>query len=428
MVDVNNAKRVFKEYVSNYNLQDGKIALKVAHILRVSELSKKIATSLNLSEEDIKLAELIGLLHDIGRFEQVRKYNTFIDKISINHGEYGVKILFEWGTEFDPAAVMADAARASGLPVLFSVQGVMRDCAAHLCDGVPEKYRRSGALWHAIDKIIPGELLDNMQASFDALAAKEAAALADARYVTGRTSFDRAACAALAPHARYYPCNETLRPLFYTGTLWHARDFAAAPVLLLPQGNYPLKNLHTVIKALPAVLAEYGDAELRIAGWPPLDKGPLLRPVIDRMFPYKLYCKRLAAQLGVTEHIRYTGPLDAAAMRQAYLEADAFLLPSGCENSPNSLGEAMLLGLPCVASAVGGIPSMLANGTEGLLYGDALDADALARAVLQVLHSPDGGTAMGRAARARALQTHDAARNAADLLHIYESILQEEHP
>ena len=44
-----------------------------------------------------------------------------------------------WGTEFDPAAVMADAARASGLPVLFSVQGVMRDCAAHLCDGVPEK-------------------------------------------------------------------------------------------------------------------------------------------------------------------------------------------------------------------------------------------------------------------------------------------------
>ena len=65
-----------------------------------------------------------------------------------------------WGTEFDPAAVMADAARASGLPVLFSVQGVMRDCAAHLCDGVPEKYRRSGALWHAIDKIIQhaGEL------------------------------------------------------------------------------------------------------------------------------------------------------------------------------------------------------------------------------------------------------------------------------
>ncbi len=332
-----------------------------------------------------------------------------------------------WGTEYDAAAVMADAARAQNLPVLFSIQGVMRDCAARLCDGVPDAYRHSGAVWHAIDRAVPGELLDNMKANFDALAAKEAALLHDARHVTGRTGFDRAVCAALAPSARYYPCNETLRPLFYTGTLWHAREFAAAPVLFLPQGNYPLKNLHTVIKALPAVLAQYGNAQLQIAGWPPLDKGPLLRPVIDRMFPYKLYCKRLAAQLGVAGHIRYTGPLDAAAMRQVYLEADVFLLPSSCENSPNSLGEAMLLGLPGVAAAVGGIPSMLEDGREGYLYGDALDEKALANAILRVLQSPDGGTAMGQAARARALRTHDAARNADDLMHIYETILREEH-
>ena len=200
-----------------------------------------------------------------------------------------------WGTEYDEATVMADAAQAQGLPVLFSIQGIMRDCAAHLCDGVPEAYRRSGALWHAVDRVIPGELLDTMQVNFNTLASKEAALLAGARYVTGRTAFDRDACTALAPHARYYPCNETLRPPFYTGTLWHPREFAAAPVLFLPQGNYPLKNLHTVIKALPAILAKYGSAELHIAGWPPLDKGPLLRPVIDRMFPYKRYCKRLAA-------------------------------------------------------------------------------------------------------------------------------------
>ena len=71
-------------------------------------------------------------------------------------------------------------------------------------------------------------------------------------------------------------------------------------MLFLPQGNYPLKNLHTVIKALPAVLAQYGNAQLQIAGWPPLDKGPLLRPVIDRMFPYKLYCKRSWAWRGTS--------------------------------------------------------------------------------------------------------------------------------
>ena len=97
MIDIENAKRVFKEYVKNYNPNDGKIALKISHILRVTQKSRELAEELNLNEEDTDLAELIGLLHDIGRFEQVRLYHTFVDKDSINHGEYGVKILFEDG-------------------------------------------------------------------------------------------------------------------------------------------------------------------------------------------------------------------------------------------------------------------------------------------------------------------------------------------
>ena len=124
---------------------------------------------------------------------------------------------------------------------------------------------------------MPGGLLDVNQARFDTLAQSEAAVLANARHVTGRTSFDRSAVQKLAPQASYYPCNETLRPEFYTPPVWHPRTFGEAPVLLLSQGNYPLKNLHTVLKALPAVLAQYPGAVLRVAGWPPLDKGPLLR-------------------------------------------------------------------------------------------------------------------------------------------------------
>ena len=95
MININKARKIFEEYVNNYDLSDGKIALKYNHILRVAEISKNIAISLNLPEEDVKLAELIGFFHDIGRFEQVKKFNTFVDKDSINHGEYGVKVLFE---------------------------------------------------------------------------------------------------------------------------------------------------------------------------------------------------------------------------------------------------------------------------------------------------------------------------------------------
>ena len=331
-----------------------------------------------------------------------------------------------WGTEYAAAAAMDQAARALQLPVLVGIQGVMEDCAAHLCDGVPEAYLHSTPLDRALDRLIPGTLLDKLQSDFDALARSEAALLGTARHVTGRTGFDRRAVERLAPRARYYPCNETLRPLFYEGPLWQPRDFGRGPVVLLSQGNYPLKNLHTVLQAMPAILQRWPDARLRIAGWPPLDKGPLLRPLIARLFPYQRYCRRLAEALGVASHIRYTGPLDAAAMRQAYLDADLFLLPSSSENSPNSLGEAMLLGLPCVASRAGGIPDMLTDGTEGRLYGQALDADGLARTVTAVLSAQDSGAALGQAARRRALHTHDPAANADALCGIYQTILQED--
>lgn len=96
-IDLEKAKRAFKEYVKNYNPEDEKIRIKIDHIERVSQIAKKLAENLKLSLEDIKLAELIGLLHDIGRFEQVKIYHTFVDKDSINHGEYGVKVLFQDG-------------------------------------------------------------------------------------------------------------------------------------------------------------------------------------------------------------------------------------------------------------------------------------------------------------------------------------------
>lgn len=97
MIDMLKAKIAFKEYIKNYNIEDKQIKLKIAHMERTSKMAKEIAKDLELSEEDIKLAELIGLLHDIGRFEQIRKYHTFNDRKSVNHAEYGVKVLFEEG-------------------------------------------------------------------------------------------------------------------------------------------------------------------------------------------------------------------------------------------------------------------------------------------------------------------------------------------
>ena len=97
MIDILRAKKVFANYIKNYNPEDPKIRIKIKHIQRVAKANKSIAQALGLEQEDILLAELIGLLHDIGRFEQVRIYHTFLDKVSINHAQEGIQVLFEQG-------------------------------------------------------------------------------------------------------------------------------------------------------------------------------------------------------------------------------------------------------------------------------------------------------------------------------------------
>ena len=87
----------FEKYVSNYNLNDPNIYLKYKHTGKVAENCERIAKSLNLSEQDIDLAWEIGMLHDIGRFEQLRRFDTFIDTESIDHAEFGGDLLFKDG-------------------------------------------------------------------------------------------------------------------------------------------------------------------------------------------------------------------------------------------------------------------------------------------------------------------------------------------
>ena len=93
MLDVKNVEQKFKEYVRQYDLEESNSQRKYYHSFRVEELAKQIAESLNLDDESIRLATIIGLLHDIGRFEQINKYKTFNDLKSFDHGDYGSHIL-----------------------------------------------------------------------------------------------------------------------------------------------------------------------------------------------------------------------------------------------------------------------------------------------------------------------------------------------
>lgn len=95
MIDIQKARLAFKKFLDKYNNKNELgFDLKVVHTYHVADNAKTIATNLGLSEEDIKLAELIGLLHDVGRFEELNFLKKF-DSVVFDHAAYGIKMLFE---------------------------------------------------------------------------------------------------------------------------------------------------------------------------------------------------------------------------------------------------------------------------------------------------------------------------------------------
>lgn len=169
-------------------------------------------------------------------------------------------------------------------------------------------------------------------------------------FFIGRTEWDKSHVWALNPDAIYFYGGETLRESFYKNK-WEYSN-CNPHTIFLSQGSYPLKGADIVIKALPLVLKKYPDAKIRIAG------ADIMHRPWYRQWSYAKYLKKLSKALGVTDRISFIGMLDEEKVCDEYLKANIFICPSSIENSPNSLGEAQVLGVPHLASFSGGIPDI----------------------------------------------------------------------
>ena len=322
-----------------------------------------------------------------------------------------------FGTENDHA-VWALESFAPQKTLLY-IQGLAGPCGEHMADGLPPRFLRRQRMKERLAARTGGATVRQLREGLLEKGEAEKKVFALARNVLGRTEWDKAFTASVNPQARYYKLNEILRAPFYSGG-WQ-RDPLRRPRIFVSQGNTPLKGLHRVIEALPAIAARYPDVQVDVAGWPPPRKGALLQPVMNWLAEYPGYLDQLARRLGVADRIRYTGVLNAEAMKTCFLQSSVFLLPSSLENSPNSLGEAMLLGMPCAAANVGGVPSMMEDKKEGLLF-DPARPDQMTQAVLALLDDPAGAEAMGKAARARAMADHDPKAIAAAQMALYNQL------
>ena len=97
LIDRKRVNNAFGAYADHYDPEDVKVRLKISHTYRVASFAERISNSLSLTAEQVDFAWLSGMLHDIGRFEQLKRYGTFIDRKSVDHAELGADILFHDG-------------------------------------------------------------------------------------------------------------------------------------------------------------------------------------------------------------------------------------------------------------------------------------------------------------------------------------------
>jgi len=239
-------------------------------------------------------------------------------------------------------------------------------------------------------------------------AEREERIMREGRWFIGRTEWDRGALAAVNPRAQYFHCDEMMRPEFYAAE-WTAAGHDGATIYSTSSAML-FKGTECLLEAV-AILRRRGvtGLRLRVGGVPTGSE-------VDALY------RRAARRLAVEPLVEWLGRLDAAQIVGELRAADVFAYPSHIDNSPNALVEAMLVGVPTVASCVGGIPTLMRDGKEGLLVPRG-DPVALAGAIKRLLDDRAAAAALAGAARATARARNDPARIVGDTLRIYREII-----
>ena len=329
-------------------------------------------------------------------------------------------VVHVFGTEYPHTLAMAKAVKDSK-QMLVGIQGPISIYADAYFSGLP----KSVVNRRTFRDIVRKDSLAQQKNKFVKRGKNELRAIRITGNVTGRTTFDKEYCEKVNPNAVYHFMNETMRPCFYEGK-W-SYDTCVKHQIFYSQADYPIKGLHFVLEGLPAILEKYPDTKVVIAG-NNIIRGNGLKDII-KLSSYAKYLKALIRKNGLKDKIVFLGKLSAEEMKQKYLESHIFLCASTLENSPNSVAEAMLLGVPVVAGAVGGIPSMIEDKKEGVLF-EGENPKALSEAVIGLWDGESDGyknsltEKISQAGTLRAKKAHDPVTNFNRLLEIYRTIAE----
>jgi len=295
------------------------------------------------------------------------------------------------------------------VPIVVSMQGILTVIHHKFLSGLYGEFLKFKKLEFSLKNFLFGKT--NFYDSYCILgkmAVNEKRYLRKTKNIIGRTEWDRRVTRILAPDSKYFVVNEMLRDSFYN-SCQIKKELSNKIVIHTTSGNSYFKGFETLCNAIN-LLNDMGlNFEWRVAG---ISSNSLINIILKKKLKGNYPKKSL----------KLLGSLAESQLVDKMNEAHIYVMTSHIENSPNNLCEAMILGLPCIASNVGGTNTLLKDGEDGILIQDG-DPWVLSGAILELIENWDVALILGENARKRALERHDRLTIRNSILDVYHLII-----
>ena len=325
-----------------------------------------------------------------------------------------------FGTEFEQCMAMVNCSDPERTVV--QIQGAMTYLKDVVYAGLPERLCRDTWLHKLLRRLHKGgQSIDLQKQSFERRAAVEQQVLQSAKYIFGASEWGNAVAKSVNPDCITFDCNLILRDTFYTDDRWSPE--ACEPHSIYILFSYPIKGFHKFLEALPLILRQYPDSMVYVvANRLPIRNYTGIKRLIQNAAPdYNWLIQKQIEKSSLQNHLKFIGHLNEAQVKERMLKSNVFVSASALENQSTSLGEAMILGVPSVASGVGAIPEMINDGEDGFLYPFA-EPEKLADAVCKIFSNRDLALQFSEKGHAHAAATYDREKNSRQLIEMYETI------
>jgi glycosyltransferase involved in cell wall biosynthesis len=237
------------------------------------------------------------------------------------------------------------------------------------------------------------------------------------KYFIGRTDWDKAHLYSLNPKAYYFHGEELLRKSFYENE-WNIKTCMRESIFF-SSASYSLKGFHVLLKAISILKIKYPNIKVNV----PLSKVKIKLSIRDKFLgeDYTIYLGHLVRKYKLQNNINFYNRLNSDQMAEQYKSNHIFVLSSYIENSPNSLGESMLLGCPTICSFVGGTCSIVKD-EESTLFFQSGDSVMLANKIDRVFSDDSLAMKLSINAKKIAIKRHDLKNGALQYYNIYDDI------